>query len=222
MRLAMIAAALLAPTLAAAQTTVYSNDFESGVLGPEWTGVGSIQSTGGLSAFGFGQNHLRNDVPTASVLSLGGLAPHTSMTLAFDLAMWDSIDFGDTFRLLVDGSPLVDGPFGNYGTPSGECDGPGTRLTDPFTAFAVPNYGYSFFRDCARAVAFTFAHSASTVQFSWLYPNTQGGMDESFGIDNVVVRTDAAVTAAPEPGTVLLLGAGLGVLGAVARRRRAS
>ena len=217
MRLALLAAALLAPAVAAAQTTVYSQNFETGPLGAEWSGAGSIQTTGGLSAFGFGANHLRNDVTSASVLSLSGLAAHTTMTLAFDLAMWDSIDFGDTFQVFLGGTPLFNASFGNYGTQSGQCEGPGTRTSEAFTdAFSTPNYGVNAgFRDCSRAVTFTFAHSATSAVFSFAYPNTQGGTDESFGLDNVVVRTNAAATSttAPEPGTWLLLGTGLVALG---------
>jgi hypothetical protein len=47
MRLASVAAALLVPAVATVQVTVYSNTFESGPLGAEWTGAGSNQSTQG-------------------------------------------------------------------------------------------------------------------------------------------------------------------------------
>ena len=84
--LALIAGAQVSGAQAA---TVYSQSFESGVAGSEWSGGGSVQETGGLSLFGFGQMHLRNDGAGASLLTLSGLAAHTELTVSFSLAMWD-------------------------------------------------------------------------------------------------------------------------------------
>lgn len=223
MRFTLIAAALLLPVVGAAQTTVYANTFESGAAGAAFSGAGTVQSTGGLSAFGFGAQHLKNDGTAASVLTLGGLASHNMMSLTFDLGMWDSIDYRDDFfRITADGFDLFNGTFGNYATPSGQCEGPGTVLTPPFLDFNNPNYGYSGYHDCARQVTFSFAHSSSSAVFSWQYPNSQNAPDESFGIDNILVQTDAAgtppVTTTPEPSTYLLVAAGLGVMFTVRRK----
>ncbi|HBY62149.1 MAG TPA: PEP-CTERM sorting domain-containing protein [Solibacterales bacterium] len=198
---------------------VYSTNFESGA-GAEWSGGGSVQTAGGLSAFGFGQNHWRNDGSSATVLTLGGLAPHSLVTLTFNLALWDSIDIGDLFTVQADALSLFSSTeFGNYFPPDDLGRGPGTLITPAFTAFAVPDYGYnSGFRDSARRASFTFAHTAATLQIIWQYPSTQGGLDESFGIDNVIVETDAQ-SVVPEPSTMLLFAAGLGLAG-LARRRK--
>jgi hypothetical protein len=202
--------------LSAQAATVYSEDFESGVLGAEWSGAGSLQSSQGLSAFGFGQLHLKNDGPLTTQLNLTGLAPHTTMTLSFSLAMWDSIDIGDLFQVAVDGSFLFNSTnFGNYFPADNVSHGPGVHITAPFTDFGTPNYGYNSFRDAAQTVSFTFSHSSSTMQLNIQYPDTQGGPDESFGIDNVLVVTDAV----PEPGSYALFAAGLGVLTLLRRGR---
>jgi len=214
-----LCAVLLLPAVGAAQTTVYSNNFESGSAGAAFSGPASVQGTFGLSAFGFGSQHLRNSERGATVLSLSGLGTHSLLSLSFDLAMWDSIDNGDIFNVKVDGTDLFNASFGNYFTTSDQCEGPGTVLTPSFTGFFAPDYGYAGNRDCARRVAFSFAHSASTAVFSWQYPLSQGGLDESFGIDNVLVQSNGSVqSTVPEPGTYMLLAVGL--VGIVTVRRK--
>jgi hypothetical protein len=215
-------ALILAAADRAHSATVYSQDFESGVLGAEFSGAGSIQGTGGLSAFGFGAQHLKNDGALVTTLAIPGiLAPHTSMTLAFSLAMWDSIDYPtDTFQVTANGTFVINEGFGNYFPASGS-EGPGTRLTPATNGdFTDPQYGYnSGFRDSARAVSITFAHSAPAGVLTFQFPNSQSAPDESFGIDNILVSTNA-VAAIPEPSTYALMLAGLGIVGWAARRRK--
>ncbi|MBT9458172.1 MAG: PEP-CTERM sorting domain-containing protein [Burkholderiaceae bacterium] len=202
--------------LSAQAVTAYSQDFESGPLGTEWSGAGTIQGSQGLSAFGFGQLHLKNDGSSTTQLNLTGLAAHTTMTLSFSLAIWDSADLGDLFQVAVDGNFLFNSTdFGNYYPGDNISHGPGVHITAPFTDFNTPNYGYNSYHDAAQTVSFTFAHSASTMQFNIQYPSSQGAPDEAFGIDNVMVVTNAV----PEPGTYAMMAAGLGLLG-LARRRR--
>ena len=201
---------------------IYAQNFEPGILGSEWSGAGTIQTTGGLIGFGFGALHLRNDGPTATILTLSGLAAHTEVTLGFSLAMWDSIDLGDTFQVSANGSFLYNSnDFGNYFPVDNISHGPGTHITEPFTAFAVPNYGINTgFRDAGRIVSFTFAHTGSALVLAWQFPTTQGGFDESFGVDNVQVSTNAVQPppGVPEPVSVLLLGSGLAAFAAYRRR----
>jgi hypothetical protein len=206
----VLLSALLA-TGGAHAAEVYSTNFESGIaIG--WTGGGSVQTTGGLTNFGFGKQHLRNDGTAATTLNLAGLAAHTTLTFSFDLAMWDSIDLGaDTFEIKVDGITVfaTSTEFGNYFPANNVGRGPGTQITPAFTAFAVPDYGFGGNRDSARSASFTLNHSSATAAISFQFPNSQGGSDESFGIDNMVVSTNAANTV-PEPGSIaLVLTAGL-------------
>jgi PEP-CTERM motif len=177
----------------------------------------------GLSGFGLGLQHLRNDGAAATTLSLSGLAAHTEVTLSFDLAMWDSIDLGDSFRIDGGGVPLFSsGPanpaFGNYFPPEpGPGVGPGVQITPAFNGFGSPNLGYNAgFRDSGRSVSFTFVHSGPALDVCWHYLSGQGGLDESFGLDNVSVT----INAIPEPSTYALMELGLGVIVSVAARRR--
>ena len=124
------------------------------------------------------------------------------MSLTFDLAMWDSIDFGeDIFQIKADGVYLFNGNFGNYGTTSGQCEGPGTVLTPSFLDFNNPDYGYGANHDCARHVTFSFAHTSSSAVFSWQYPNSQTAPDESFGIDKHFGADECAAACNHDTGT---------------------
>ncbi|MFN8812689.1 MAG: PEP-CTERM sorting domain-containing protein [Acidobacteriota bacterium] len=196
----------------------YQQDFESSNSIPSgFSGAGSIETTGGLSAFGFGSRHLFNGGASTTQLALTNLAPHTSITLTFNLAIWDSADSAtDLFSVMADNITLFNGPIGNY-----SAAGPGTFTTAPFAADA-PNYGQNpSFRDSARAVSFTFSHSASSLTLSWRFPNTQGAPDEAFGIDNIVVSDNNTAPnngEVPEPATIALTGMALAAL--TFRKRR--
>ena len=220
--LAPSAIALAVFSVPASAVTVYSQDFESTVPA-EFSGGGSVQGAGGLSAFGFGKQHWRNDGTSATILALSGLATHTTVTLTFNLAMWDSIDLnGDRFTISINGNTVYDTStdFGNFFPADNIGHGPGTDITGPFTGFQTPDFGYNVvFRDSARFVTFVVNDSSSALDIRWQFPNSQGGGDESFGVDNIVVQTNAGQQqSVPEPATLVLFGLGLAALG-LSRRK---
>ena len=104
MRILPTAIALAALTASLHATTVYTQTFESESLPPEWTGAGSLSSTEGLNAFGFGLVHLQNNTTGTTTLTLLGLPQHDSVTIDFSgTGMWLP---GDHLDVALDHSPI--------------------------------------------------------------------------------------------------------------------
>jgi hypothetical protein len=201
---------LILGALALPAAVIYQQNFESTPLGtpPSEFNGGAVESTGSFSAFGLGSRHLRNSdagQPT-TFLSLSGLAAHSSITISFDLLVWDSMDAPKSFRLTYDGFTLINSTnTSNYANNGDVFAGPGTLISGNVIDFSNPNYGNNAsFRDQARRISgLTFNHTASTLTFAFEYTSTvTGGNDESFGIDNIVISSDAVEnTGVPEPST---------------------
>ena len=181
----------------------------NGSVGAAWSGSGSVQSTQGLSAYGgFGNLHLKNDDTGASVLTLTGLGAHSQITLNFSLAIWDSVDanpgsypYGDKLVVQLDNTDLINEAFGNYGTPDGlpiVPIGPGTALAPP-----QGDYGYSGWIDSARMVSISAAHTGSSAVFSFAFPNSEGGANEAFGLDNLSISINATPLSSAPAGTTV-------------------
>jgi hypothetical protein len=178
-------------------------------------------------------------------LSLSGLATHTSLSIEFDLYVIQSWDGDgpeggtpDVWTLAVSGGPvLLHTTFSNFtempGVPTRTQDYPGTYddvpdgATNAAKTGAVESDTLGYFPgfldfpggDSVYHLSFGFLHSASSVTFSFTGSGNgfSGVGDESWGLDNVRVSDDNGVAPIPEPGTCVLLGAGLVAL---ARRRR--
>src|SRR5687768_14146020 len=113
------AASFILCALHAGAAVVYTQNFEAAGPYAGFSGAGVQRTTGTMP--GVGAFHLFNGGSTATQLDLSGLAPHTTMTVTFDLLQWDSIDWGsDTFQIAVDGAFAYNGTFGNYFGP-GAC-----------------------------------------------------------------------------------------------------
>ena len=209
---------------------IFTTDFESGAP-PEVLGAGGLVSVAGFPApVGLGslawQNDLDGNPALATVISLTGLGPHTWLRVNFDFIAfdsWDGLDptYGpDYLNLSIGASNLyfsvtnfpaniedggVSGPY-NFGTL-------GRAFSDGTSYGGNPDWADSVWR-----MGFDIPHTASTAVLSFYASGAgwQGFSDESFGLDNIVVETDAI----PEPTSLLLLGTGLGVIGLAAWRRR--
>jgi hypothetical protein len=240
----LLAAALtsLAAFAAQASTAVFSSDFDTTLpaeVVPGTANLTGVQNYAGLGPIGdqFSGSFLRSITGNTVTLSLSNLPTHTSINLSFLFAAIDSLDgtgsfpSGDFFRIDLDGQQIfresfanadisqiqsydaylvAEGLPANYTTLARHQDlgfsGPGGYYTDS---------AYNFGAD----PAFTgIAHSGSTATFTFVIEGQgiQDLNDESWAMDNLQV----SVNAVPEVGTPAMLLAGLGLLGAVARRNQ--
>lgn len=238
--------ALLAGTSMAAQasTLAYSHDFQwdVGASAPyEWS-AGTIQSAPHPD-YGGWRRFLGEFVNDTVTLSLSGLAPHSFVTLSFDLYLlrsWDGLgtDYGgpDRFGVNAGVTNLFLESFSN-GNPAGQsfCAGGASPCASMTGAAETYSLGYTFGNwapgsgktdpeamDSVYRLNLTFAHADSDLQLSFFgqglqyFVTPQGHLDESWGLDNVSVT----LLPVPEPQAWLLLAAGLALL-AWQRRRPA-
>ncbi|NMQ28473.1 hypothetical protein E4Q23_12360 [Candidatus Accumulibacter phosphatis] len=222
------AAMFLAVQGAANATVVYFNDFES-AIGPELaltSGSGTLgldADTSPASKFlglndalangGLGNNQV--------TLSLTGLPAHSAITVSFDAYIMRSMDGGfnccgpdyfvfnlGTFtRTTTFGGPTQ--AFPNFletgGTPSDNATYTGGTYTGSGEGVFFP-------------VTFTIPDAGSAVAMSFSMNGLQGVFDEGWGLDNLRVEVNGAVS---EPSTNALLAIGALAFGIGSRRRSA-
>ena len=227
---------------AAHAATLYQNNFDgneathTGVTGG-FSGVTTTTGAtlGAWNAAGWSGAALRNDSsgnPAAfTTLSLSNLAAHTTISMSFILGFlesWDSYNVGqfgpDNLEVWIDGVQV-----GNMTTDTAlgtteDYDG-GTELFEGIHSDTASNYYTDVLVDMSTASYATFAHTASTLTIGIRATGTgwQGGSDEGWGIDNLVITYDGVrevTPGIPEPSTWAMMIAGFGLAGATLRRRR--
>jgi hypothetical protein len=137
-------------------------------------------------------------------LKLRALKPHTQATVTFDLYIlksWDgdNPNYGpDRWSLRVRGGPtLLETTFSNNPKTGAYDlslqDYPAANSAPQTGCTAVNTMGYRFFGDCVYRLTFRFAHAAENLMldFSSSLFEGKGTGDESWGLDNVRVATDA-------------------------------
>ncbi|MDO8477049.1 MAG: PEP-CTERM sorting domain-containing protein [Candidatus Rokubacteria bacterium] len=191
--------------------------------GQNFLGIG-----GDSSNFGLTNGSVTLTVPTA--------AAHTSATALFRLYVIRSMDGDEPFSVSGDGTDLInpDALFSNLGTST--CtDNVSAGCTNIKAVIApagtvgpvVAALGFTPLNCCAVGdtyydLTLTFPHSAASLALVFSYGGLQDLNDESWGLDNVAVQTNASITepppsGVPAPATLWLLC--LGVVGlAVATR----
>lgn len=214
MRTSLITVAILAiAPLAAAQTTVFSSDFDTTVpaaVNPGTALLEGVQGYAGLGPIGnqFGGTFLRSPTGNPVTITLTGLPPHDAIELDFLFAAIDSLDgtgnypSGDFLAISLDGNTFFRESFANalpsqiqsYVAPAGVqlarridlgFTGPGSYYTD--SAYWLG--GDARFQ--------TIGHTASslTLTFQIEGPGIQPLGDESWAMDNLRIRTRSTSTA---------------------------
>jgi hypothetical protein len=210
---------------AAAQTTVFSCDFESSTLPPQ-IAPGSAMREGvqgfaglGPAAAPFAGSFLRSETGNTVTLTLTNLPPHNAIQLDMLFAAIDSLDgtgsypAGDFFTIEIDGNTFFRESFANatgnqlqsYVPPAGvelarRVDlgfaGPGSFYTDSaYWLGGDPSFG-------------AIGHTSPTLTIAMRIEGEgiQSLNDESWAVDNLTVR----VFTAANPGTVVAYGQGCG------------
>jgi hypothetical protein len=230
-RLLAIAIAAGSASAASAQTTLYSNNFEYPVRGPEW----SINTTftNHANFTWFVGRYSENDSVTLTLpappppTGCGGVGGGTGtggepggsdscynlFKLTFDLYIIDSWDGylephgPDSFQVFINGGKHFEETFANQHTSQS------FRPPDIGPTHLGFNglYRDSIYRDIT--IPFDIGES-STLTIKFQSQGLHSMIDESWGIDNVRVTYQAV----PTPGSLSLLAAGLALL--APRRRR--
>lgn len=204
--------------VASAATTVFSTDFESGIpaaISAPGSVLDGVQGFAGLGTTGhtFGGSFLRYTTVALypTTLTLTGLPAHDTVDLDFLLAVIDSWDGTELFKVSVDGTELfshwfqlAQGDSSDYIAPPGALLSRGTDLG--FTGGGYYNRDRAY--DMTLEPAFhAIPHTASTLTVTWSIgavsgsaaSQWQGGSDESWAIDGVRVSVSNSL-AAVAPG----------------------
>jgi hypothetical protein len=223
------AAAVMASPASAA--TLYSFDFDS--LPTAAPGVDATISYGGAMPVVDGEGggitgaYLANETTGLTEVTFTGLSNYTDINLGATLAFidsWDSTNGNpspDYLFIYVNGVQVLQltsanqsGTVNNYGGGTETAFGNfffntfNDRVIDMTTSSALQNLA-------APGGTLTIGIQAGGGGF-------QGGSDESWGLDNIVLSGTLVSAAVPEPATWAMMIAGFGVVGGAMRRRKAT
>lgn len=208
-------------SLGAFGDVIYSNDFESGPVGPEWSSYTTLSQHASFSRF---NGRYSNGGVTLSLQPVGGKdgndgggddggETHVVYTLEFDFYAIDSWDGDgthngpDRFDVRANADTIFSETFAN---------------THEYQSFRRPDVGPaplgyltwedSIYRDIS--ISYELPDGATSMHLTFVGSGLQGVNDESWGIDNVEVRYQVI----PAPASLATAAAGLLMMGRPRRR----
>ena len=221
--LPLLAAAVAAGSASAAP--IFSADFESGTTPAGVGGAGAVESSQGLSAFGFGQQLLVNAGVSQPTTIEFTLSQASFVDIGFDVAIidsWDGSSGPDFLQVDLNGDTLfresfdfTDAADQSFNPP------PGSTIlardtSDPINRFTgsqrFNDQAYDF-GQLSQFQGLNLGAGTYTLGVQATGGGAQGGTNESFGLDNILI--DA--TPIPEPAAAAWL---LGMGGLLVRRSR--
>ena len=206
-----LGAGVVAGTLGSSGSFGTANGTHPGSDGKSWSG-------------NFFRNNRAGNPAHESGFELTNLPTHASVDIDFILGFlgewigFDSPNGANNLDIFVDGTQIARLTSNQSGGTTFEYGGGTVLATGQLDEI---NIGSDVIVDMANAPFLSFAHSASTLNFTVQASGAgwQGGDNESWGIDALSIRLqDAVPVPAPESGSLGAL-AGVGLLVSVLRRR---
>jgi len=176
----------------------------------------------------FGANAATYSTTGSSVLSIpssyswtfDAVTADPVATLDFVLKGFNTVDgfneYADVFQLSVNGKVVGVGAFNLGGGGASAWFGSGSAINSNGSSTSVSGNGGSV---TFSGVAVALNAGSNTIKFGYTPAGYLNGSGQSLADESWKI-TGATVSAVPEPETYAMLLAGLGVMGAIARRRK--
>jgi hypothetical protein len=213
---------------------VFNENFNDGTVDPAITSSTTalaVDTAPGGEQFLGRNDGINNSDPTNRGLSndfvrlLVNSASHTQETLNFSLYIISTMDGGEIFKLTdVTLGTLFQLQCENLTAGGASCQAPSlvnaavsgltvTKTGENSLGFVDTNEGAVDDSSFAIALTITRAAAATTSDMTFSYADLQELTDESWGLDSVVLSTNAVTVTAPpgvpEPGTLALVAVAL-------------